>query len=87
MNRLDVIDEIWRRKLKDQDAEIRRLQTMSDSELLKELEKYEPIPAEMLEAYKKGVEDEIKCVETSGEHFDLRSRLTKPFDRTQGKQE
>ena len=27
------------------------------------------------EGYKKGVEDEIKCVETSGEHLDLQKKL------------
>ena len=30
-----------------------------------------------LEGYKKGVEDEIVCVETSGEHFDLQAKLLK----------
>ena len=29
------------------------------------------------EAYKKGVEDEIECVETSGEHLDLQAKLKK----------
>lgn len=38
------------------------------------------IEEEKFESYKKGINDEIKCVETSGEHLDLQKKLISKCD-------
>ena len=35
------------------------------------------VEQKLKEEYKRGVSDEIECVETSGEHFDLQKKLKK----------
>jgi len=39
------------------------------------------LEASYMEGYKKGVSDEIECIETSGEHADLRSKLSTLKDK------